>query len=774
MLLFASSARAQPPAVEPPRVVEPVEATYPEDAPESTGEVAVVLQITVRADGTVADATIVESAGAAFDAAAVDAIQRFRFEPAKKDGKAIDARIRYRFVFAAPPPRSPEPPESAPPPRAVPEPEPQAPPAVPPGPVAPDEPTYGATAEVDAPRREPTRRTIRGATLTRVPGTRGDALRAVEMLPGVARAGDGEPRLRGSAASESRVLIEGTPVPLIYHFGGATSVVQSRLLERVDFYPGNFSVRYGRLTGGVIDAEFREPKRDRFHGLVDLSLVDSAAMVEAPVGDRASFALAARRSNIDFFFDAFVPEDAYSVVAAPVYWDYQALGSYHLGKDHRLRLAGFGGRDSIELVFADPVDDEPALRGEVRGALEWHRLVVGVESRLSSALTQDVQLAVGSFDAVQRIGEINSNLDSEDVIGRGEWRIKASDDLRVTIGFDVQANHIAGAYFGPRPPQNEGDPSDGVSLSSSRLVGVRADRWFVDPAAYLELAYWPSDTVQLVPGVRVDYFGQIGQASVDPRLAARFEVSDGTTLKSGVGLFSQPPEYFRALPTIGNPDLEPYRALHVSTGVEQSFGEDVEIGAEVFYKRLTNRVVAVEGQAPPFFVNDGSGRVYGAELSAEVTPTARTFGYLAYTLSRSERRDRNGATRLFDYDQTHILSVAGGYELGKGWEVGGRFRFVSGNPQTPVEGAVYDATSGAYAPVFGEHASDRGAPFHQLDVRVEKIWRFSDWSFAAYLELMNAYNSKNPDGFRYSYDYKRREELSGLPFFPNLGIRGEL
>ena len=65
-------------------------------------------------------------------------------------------------------------------------------------------------------------------------------------------------------------------------------------------------------------------------------------------------------------------------------------------------------------------------------------------------------------------------------------------------------------------------------------------------------------------------------------------------------------------------------------------------------------------------------------------PDGRFFGWLAYTLSRSERRDNPGdALHLFQYDQTHILTVLGSYKLGRGWEVGARFRYVTGDPYTP-------------------------------------------------------------------------------------------
>jgi len=72
--------------------------------------------------------------------------------------------------------------------------------------------------------------------LTRIAGTRGDPLRAVELLPGVSRrAGNGGmPILRGANPDDSQVFVEGAIAPYLYHLGGLTSIVNARVLESVE------------------------------------------------------------------------------------------------------------------------------------------------------------------------------------------------------------------------------------------------------------------------------------------------------------------------------------------------------------------------------------------------------------------------------------------------------------------------------------------------------------------------------------------------------------
>jgi TonB family protein len=771
-LLCSRQAHGQAPDdVTPPRVVRFVAAERPASAPPDR-DTRVVLELTIDTGGGVADARVVESAGDALDRAALAAARSLQFSPARRGDVAIAVTIRYAYVFPpAPAPVADPDPAPAPDPASK-------PPTHEPATAEPQVLEYGATAEVEAPQPAQTRRSFEAEQLARVPGVRGDAIRAVDILPGVARSSafeTGTPIIRGANWTESQVFLDGTPVPLLFHFGGITSFFQSRLLERVDLYPGNFSARYGRATGGIIDAQVRDLRLDRLHAMVDLSVLDSAAMVEAPIGAHSAVALAARRSNIDFFFEQLVPDDAYSVVAAPAYWDYQLIGFHEIDRDHRLRLMAYGSRDSIELLLSEPSQDDPALRGSVGGSLAFHRLAARLDSRLDRDVRHVGSLSAGIQALEGQVGPLDRKLDGIELLARSELEIRLSSAVELTLGLDFLGQLFDGRYTGPHLNGFEGDPSERESSLLSRSIRVeRDDISIVQPAGYVELRLRPAERVLVIPGLRVDYYENLRAWSVDPRLSTRVELAQSTTLKSGVGLFSQPPQWFEVLDGIGNPELRPYHAAHFGLGVEQGLGRSVEVGLEGFYKRVWDRVTGTPGGRPPFLVNDGADRILGAELSLQLQPSTRTFGYLAYTLSRAERRAGDTAFRLFDADQTHVLSAVASQRLGAGWELGARFRYVTGNPTTPVVSAVYDARVDQYRPVYGPLNSEREAAFHQLDLRVEKRWQVSDLTLAVYLEVLNAYNAQNAEGARYSYDYSKRETVSGLPILPNLGVRGEL
>jgi hypothetical protein len=636
---------------------------------------------------------------------------------------------------------------------------------------------FEGTAEVEAPPRDVTKRSVDSQVVQSMPGTRGDALRAIEIMPGVARTsiGQGDPILRGAAAGESQVFLDGIPVPFMFHFGGATSFMSSRLVEKLDVYPSNFSARYGRAVGGVIDITARDPRTDRFHAVLDLSLIDSSAFVETPVTKKLSFAAAVRRSNIDFVFENFVPDDTYSVVAAPTYFDYQALVSYRINAATRLRLLGYGSRDALSLLFSKANDEDPGLSGSIRGRTEFHRLGLELRHQGTDGVSGFANVTAGRIGLLQHIGEAEQRFDATELYGRAEASFDLHRALRLTAGGDFFGWFLAGKYHGPQPGGLEGDPTDGDPLAAQRSITVQDDSVVVaQPAVYLDLQFRPLEPLLISPGVRVDYYGEIKDSSVDPRVALRYELAPATALKAGVGYYSQPPQSWQSIPGVGNPDLKHFRALQTSAGVEQKLGNGGKLTAEGFYKRVDDIVIGTENREAPQFVNAGRGRIFGGELSGEAHWSSNGFAYLAYTLSRSERRRPGSDWRLFDQDQTHVLALAGSQGLGRGWTVGLRFRLVSGNPTTPITGATYDVRTGVYLPTYGATNSRRDPLFNQLDARVEKEWHIGPGKLAAYLDVQNVYMAKNPEGYRYSFDYSKREAVSGLSLFPNLGLRGEL
>ncbi len=828
------------PLVTPPKLVRFVEAAHPEAEGEEPVEAVVELDIVVGKDGLVTEVSVARSAGESFDEAALAAARQFVFEPARADWEPIASRIRYRYVFelTAPPEEMTtgwlsgtillaEDDSAA---GAV-------------GIEIADErgelvrdlvsgsngtfvatdlepgkyevnvlggeygdlkveeeivagqvtqviyrlgakkrAAYrgcGETAVIDAPPREVVKRTIDKEELTRIPGTRGDALRAVELLPGVARPpfGIGLLIVRGAAPGDSESFIDGVPVPLIYHFGGLTSIYNSYMLEKIDFYPGNFSVRYGRRTGGILEVTTRDPARDRVHGVAEISVIDTFVTIEAPLSDKISISGGLRRSILDLFLPALLPDDV-GVRQAPVYIDYQFKLNFVPTKRDRVRISAYGSNDRLELILDEAAGDDPAIRGDTQLATSFYNNQIDWTRRVGDKVDQELTFNVGPSKIKFALGDA-FRLDGTFIqtYGRGEWRYQISDRVRLIAGLDVYTAPIDLTYFGPQPQAQEGAGSQQGSLAGQDDVFADVDTTIFRPGVYFESGLKLGKVTELILGLRMDYFSDITAFTVDPRVTTVFTVAEDMRVKLGVGIFSQPPEIQESDSTIGNPNLDPIQAVHVGAGWEYDALPGARFGVEGFYKYLWDRAISTPNGEAPFYVTGGIGRIYGAEFSVNIRPATgrQYFGYFSYTLSRSERKDGPlEPWRLFDFDQTHILTAAFVYNFPRNWEIGGTFRVVSGNPNTPVIGSIYDALNDVYIPIDGRVNTLRSPLFHQLDIRIQKKWIFDGWKLAVFLDIRNAYNQQNQEGIIFNYDFSQQTPLLGLPIIPALGIRGEL
>jgi outer membrane receptor protein involved in Fe transport len=371
---------------------------------------------------------------------------------------------------------------------------------------------------------------------------------------------------------------------------------------------------------------------------------------------------------------------------------------------------------------------------------------------------------------------------------RSEFGFKLAPTVKLNAGLDFLAAWFDVHVRAPSPPR-PGEPAPGPFASRPPLE-TRNKGFGFRPGWYTDLEWQATERLRVVPGVRLDYAADAKGSDVSPRLVARYAlVKEGdtavlaplkTTLKGGVGVFHQPPNFQETDTVFGTPELSSNRAFHYSLGFEQGLSQQVELSMEGFYKDLTRQVSRSADARGVFgYANQGEGRVYGLESLLKYNPDERFFGWIAYTLSRSLRREGPGEPeRLFQWDQTHNLIILGSYRLGDGWEFGARFRIVSGNLETPVAGspslpAIYAADAGSYTPLQDEPFSDRLPLFHQLDVRVDKGWQFKAWRLGVYLDVQNIYNNAAVEGVGYNYNFSQKQPQTGLPIIPSLGLRGE-
>ena len=82
-----------------PRVLGKIKPKYPEAARRANKEDVVVVEFTVGVDGRATDIKVVTPKGYGFDEAAIEAVKKARFVPAKRGKESVPKRVRQRIRF---------------------------------------------------------------------------------------------------------------------------------------------------------------------------------------------------------------------------------------------------------------------------------------------------------------------------------------------------------------------------------------------------------------------------------------------------------------------------------------------------------------------------------------------------------------------------------------------------------------------------------------------------------------------------------------------------
>jgi outer membrane receptor for ferrienterochelin and colicin len=245
----------------------------------------------------------------------------------------------------------------------------------------------------------------------------------------------------------------------------------------------------------------------------------------------------------------------------------------------------------------------------------------------------------------------------------------------------------------------------------------------------------------VVPGLRADAYASAGALalSLEPRVSAEFRVSERLTLKHGLGLAAQPPSFVAPVAgfEIGGLPGGLQRSVQSSAGLEYALPEGMKLSLTLYQNAFFNMTDVLSlarsnDNADLQLDTRTRGKAYGLELLFHRDLSRRLGGFLAYTLSRSERSSPLGIGHIpSSFDRTHVLNAALGYDLGANFRAGGRFVFYTGNP--------------SFASITGVSLGGERLPaFHRLDLRLEKRWPFGEaGGFSALvLEVLNTTLSK--------------------------------
>ena len=612
--------------------------------------------------------------------------------------------------------------------------------------------------------------TLRDDELLKVPGAAGDPFRVIASLPGVLAPIPLLPIyvVRGGSPGQNGFFLDGMRVPQLFHLVFVDGVVHPRMLDRIDFYPGSYDTTFGRTSSGVVDAATRPARTDApWHGELELKLYDVSALAEARIPGGVQVLAAGRYGY---------PGPIIHLVAPGVdlsYWDYQ------LRVDWRgLTLEALGSSDALA-ISQTPGGQTPSAAAQFM--VEFHRIQLREVYRrgrfeLEAAIVGGLdRMSLFSGQGVQKLG----------LTLRVNTRLKLSF-LSLALGADSELSQFVAAQFAT--DQNKAAPDELGDLAGNRN-GVVAGAY---AQGTLSLERWIHHPLTITAGVRADVYNANGVTllGLDPRVLVRFVPFKQLELFGGFGQYSQAPSFPVPLPGIDTFALQ----LGLQKNVQGSFGvrvllpESISVSATGYYGSFSNiNDVVIDFQAaactspPPesikglaaFITRQTFGAGYGLELLVrKQSGRGRVSGWIAYTLSRSERVFPCGLAPS-DFDQTHVLNAVVQVRLPWRLMAGLRLNVQTGRPYTLLKADLASAT------FSGSRNNQRLPTYVQLDLRLDREWVFRRWALALFVELLNVTYSESIYGVTFPkdptlmitrYDQPQFQGFSWI--LPSIGARG--
>ena len=618
-----------------------------------------------------------------------------------------------------------------------------------------------------------TKKSIQADEITRLPGTAGDALRALPAIPGIGVANDfsGALYIRGGSDEDNLYYFDRVPVGYPYHFGGLVSSLSSEIIDDIDVYPGGYGAEYGVDSQAVIDISSKNDSPTNFGGKFNLNLLFSEGLLQGKIGEKGFWYAAGRRSYIDFFSE-YLPFNTESITAFPRFWDYQLKAGYDLGEKHQLFFNLFASGDRFALKLDGENLDED-FRGNTSFESGFEGAGIHLRSFLTERLTSFLSLTRSDFLFDLNFGSaLSINIDAPSYTLREDLTYELNPKHRLESGLilGIEPGQVTGT-FARIPDEGEVDYDIRFEEKVPLNEYVRGQRI----EGYLQDRYTLLPFLSAVFGLRFDYFNRTDELSIQPRGSLLVELPNSSELQFSYGVYNQAPIPALLSPTVGNPALKPSRASHYILELKRQLSQETKIEIAAYYKDLTGLATTDEEAA---YLNQGVGYAQGTEIFLRHQRGDRFFGWISYAYALSKRRDRIGEPyRFYSFDQTHVATLAASYNLTPTWEFGAKWQYRTGNPYTPVEEAriQFDPRNGRpiYIPIYGETNSGRLPAYHRLDLRVSKIFQFTGWKLGIFLELLNTYNRKNLLDYNYSDDYKTRNDINQLPILPYFGITAE-
>jgi hypothetical protein len=596
-----------------------------------------------------------------------------------------------------------------------------------------------------------------------------DPLKTLQLLPGISATSEGASgfSVRGGNPDQNLLLLDEAIVYNGGHLLGFFSIFNNDAIKEVTVYKGDLPASAGGRIASLVDIRSRDGNLTQWQGAGGIGLISSRLTLDGPlIENKAALLISGRRTYVDLFLPLAKDEEVRQ--SQLYFYDLNLKANYIVGDNDRLFLSAYHGLDAL--------NNEDALMdfGNTTLTLRWNHLFSPkLFSNLTLVHSQYNYYLGSSSDEIEQV-DWRSNLTDYSVKYDFNYFPKAGDQINFgfqTILHSIQPAHISspdpsstlkeirvpqanslehGLYYGHTfQPAPRWTARFGLRLSLFQNVGKGQSFAFDDQ-------FNITDTLQHSRGeIFNQYFG------IEPRTGISWLATPNITLKTS---FSQTRQYIHLASNstsstpldvwfTSSPHIQPQVANQISVGASYWTSDNQwQHSLEIYYKQARNAIDFKDhpnlllNEALEAEIRPGKARAKGLEWMSRYTGT-RLSGWIAYTLSRSERQSpwiNDGQRYLSPYDHLHDLTLVASYRVNERLTLAGNWVYFTGTPVTLPVGR-FDF-QGGIVPLYSDRNAERMPDYHRLDlsltlrekIKPNKKWQ-GEWNFSIY----NLYGRKN-------------------------------
>jgi hypothetical protein len=650
-----------------------------------------------------------------------------------------------------------------------------------------------------------------------------DMFRALQLMPGVSAANENSAGLyvRGGTPDQSLVLYDGFTVYHVDHLFGFFSAFNTNAIKDLQLYKGGFEAKYGGRLASVAEITGKEGNQRRFSLGADASLLSANMYTEIPVGKKASFLFAARKSwkgpLYNKIFKKFSGENQTNSTSnqpgppggftntanqvASFFYDLNGKFTIKPTNKDVISLSFYNGTDKMDnsrklnlpsflanagIDFQSDISDLTKW-GNTGTSLKWSR-------QWSPKLYSNSLISYSNYFST-RDRSVNISLTNTDKTTRniknGTLENNNLKDFSFKIDNEYQLNSHNKLEFGINYTHN--DIKYTYSQNDTSTVIDRANQGNIATGYLQDRIKVLDNKLTLVPGIRVSNYSVTSKNYVEPRFSASYKLSSSITLKAATGKYYQfAKRVIREDILQGSRDfwvLADNNKLPVSSANHYIAGLSYETNGYLFdvegyYKKLaglSEYSLRFNAGAPgSLSYNEnfyqGTGATKGIDFLIQ-KKYGNLNGWLGYTLSQTLYKFPIYSDKPFHaaQDVTHEFKTVGIYKL-KNWTFALTWIYATGKPYTAPTGGysvkLLDGSTQDYVTVTSKN-SLRLPDYHRLDAAVTYNWLNGKGNNNSIgISFFNLYNRKNVWYKEYQIQSGKliETDVTFLGFTPNLTL----